>query len=290
MSYNQPAGNASPEAFSKAFHLDDGIPKGFITLFLSLNHTGSGEATESFGLFACGGMLYEVVGSECSMWDFNGQWDPEPTTLDALRHRIRDGRLGTDGDGNDRFASDLGHALDEIEGRLSATRAFNAGDRLRLAHQVHDLGGKAGYRPMTVDLGPVGAVDEPSIAGGKHLDFGSLFAAVFAAREVPADQLLPCKDDQDDRLRPGRRFFMFEVEGIDFFVAVDGSKSKVGVYAGGTGLRESLYERLLVVRSVGDRLMADIRDCLAAGEDLVEPLASHLVDSQTAQRKFSQRP
>ena len=70
----------------------------FTPLLLVNNYSRSGEVAESFGLFVKEGQLFEVHGSECSVWDFDGQWEPEPTTVQALLHRLDHGRLGQDPD------------------------------------------------------------------------------------------------------------------------------------------------------------------------------------------------
>ncbi len=37
------------------------------------------------------GLLYEVNGGHCSCFGLEGQWEPEATSVDALRHRVKDG-------------------------------------------------------------------------------------------------------------------------------------------------------------------------------------------------------
>ena len=50
----------------------------------------------AFVLFERDGKLYEVNGGHCSCYGLEEQWDPEETTLEALRHRIKEGSLGQD--------------------------------------------------------------------------------------------------------------------------------------------------------------------------------------------------
>ena len=50
----------------------------------------------AFVLFERGGKLYEVNGGHCSCYGLEGQWEPEETSVEALKHRIREGGLGTD--------------------------------------------------------------------------------------------------------------------------------------------------------------------------------------------------
>jgi hypothetical protein len=56
----------------------------------------------SFVLYRIGEQLYEVNGSHCSCFGLEGQWEPEETTLAALRHRAANGGFGFD----DEFVRD----------------------------------------------------------------------------------------------------------------------------------------------------------------------------------------
>lgn len=38
--------------------------------------------------------LYEVHGGHCSCYGLEGQWEPEETSLNSIRHRIKEGNLG----------------------------------------------------------------------------------------------------------------------------------------------------------------------------------------------------
>jgi len=49
--------------------------------------------SSSFFLLKKARRLYEVHGSHCSCYGFEGQFDPEETTLDALKARAKKGRL-----------------------------------------------------------------------------------------------------------------------------------------------------------------------------------------------------
>lgn len=55
------------------------------------NYDGS-----AFVLFDRGGQLYEVNGDHCSCYGLEGQWDPEKTSVEELKHRIETGSLGKD--------------------------------------------------------------------------------------------------------------------------------------------------------------------------------------------------
>ena len=82
-------------------------------LFLLNTYSRSGELAPSFGLFLRDGHLYEVHGSECSVWDFNGQWELEATSVSALRHRMERGDFGSDDD--HPFKDELSQLLDQLE-------------------------------------------------------------------------------------------------------------------------------------------------------------------------------
>lgn len=48
----------------------------------------------AFVLFEHDGKLYEVNGSHSSCYGLEDQWEPEETSVEALRHRIEKGLLG----------------------------------------------------------------------------------------------------------------------------------------------------------------------------------------------------
>lgn len=59
-----------------------------IEFLIAYESTGSyGCDSSSFFLFKRNGKLYEVNGSHCSCYGFEGQWEPEETTLEALKQR-----------------------------------------------------------------------------------------------------------------------------------------------------------------------------------------------------------
>ncbi|MDQ0168724.1 MULTISPECIES: hypothetical protein [Paenibacillus] len=62
------------------------------------------------------GKLYEVNGGHCSCYGLEGQWSPEETNVEVLRHRIEKGRLGQGYDGEGRFVDELTAVLDAIGG------------------------------------------------------------------------------------------------------------------------------------------------------------------------------
>ena len=68
----------------------------------------------AFVLFRKGGVLYEVNGSHCSCYGLEGQWEPEETTVEALRHRLDHGRLGAGGYDDNPFADELRQVLEAL--------------------------------------------------------------------------------------------------------------------------------------------------------------------------------
>jgi len=58
--------------------------------------------------------LYEVNGSHCSCYGFEGQWTPEETSLEALQHRANEGRLFDTGGYDDDSDKNLAAAVDYV--------------------------------------------------------------------------------------------------------------------------------------------------------------------------------
>ena len=71
----------------------------------------------AFVLFERNGKLYEVNGSHCSCYGLEGQWDPEETDIEAIRHRIDHGTLGQGLYDNDNFADELKKELNKLESK-----------------------------------------------------------------------------------------------------------------------------------------------------------------------------
>ena len=69
----------------------------FVACYRDTDYSGS-----AYVLYASGKTLYEVHGSHCSCYGLEGQWEPEDTTIDSLRHRLKHGdldvRMGGKGD------------------------------------------------------------------------------------------------------------------------------------------------------------------------------------------------
>ena len=75
-----------------------------------------GYEGSAFVLFKKDESLFEVNGGHCSCYGLEGQFEPEETTVEALRYRITYGTLGQDlSDGHDNYGSDLMQALNNLE-------------------------------------------------------------------------------------------------------------------------------------------------------------------------------
>jgi hypothetical protein len=121
------------EQFFTSFHMTEKQIREYRPLFLAMVSSCSGEITQSFGLFERSGVLWEVTGTECSVWNFNGQFEPEPTNPVALRHRVVNGDLGkSDSDGGDLYGQDLLRLLDSPGMRLFQSGKLNDEGRVAL--------------------------------------------------------------------------------------------------------------------------------------------------------------
>lgn len=85
-----------------------------VEILLASYGTGGYEGID-FVLFRRDGQLYEVNGSHCSCYGLEHQWDPELTTVEALRHRLTNGNLGADSYYDNSFATELHQVLDALE-------------------------------------------------------------------------------------------------------------------------------------------------------------------------------
>lgn len=82
---------------------------------LLANYGSYGYEGGAFVLFRRDGQLYEVNGSHCSCYGLENQWDPEPTTVEALRHRMTKGNLGSEAYDGGPFADELRQVLETVE-------------------------------------------------------------------------------------------------------------------------------------------------------------------------------
>ena len=70
---------------------------------------------DAFVLFKQKGKLWEVNGSHCSCFELEGQWDPEETTVESLRHRMLEGTLGNYEYAGNIFKTELEQVLNQLE-------------------------------------------------------------------------------------------------------------------------------------------------------------------------------
>lgn len=68
----------------------------------------------AFVLFERDGKIYEVNGSHGSCCGLEGQWEPEETAIEALRHRMDEGKLGKGEWDENPFADELRKVLDGL--------------------------------------------------------------------------------------------------------------------------------------------------------------------------------
>lgn len=87
------------QEFSNRYgEIDDDMKNEMENCKILLAWYGYGDYDGSaFVLFERDGQLYEVNGGHCSCYGLEGQWDPEKTSVKALRHRISEGYLGRSG-------------------------------------------------------------------------------------------------------------------------------------------------------------------------------------------------
>lgn len=93
MKYEQVFINCNANIFQKRFNAENKIFKQYNPLFLAITYSYDGSLAPSFGLFEKNGELYTVFGEECSVFDFNGQFEPEITTIDILELSIKKNRM-----------------------------------------------------------------------------------------------------------------------------------------------------------------------------------------------------
>jgi len=77
-----------------------------INLLLASYSKGD-DSSYAFLLYYHNDTLYEVNASHDSEIDFNGQWQPEETSFEALHFRLTKGNLGSKAASNNIFANEL---------------------------------------------------------------------------------------------------------------------------------------------------------------------------------------
>lgn len=79
-------GWSSVEDMCRNFDIDTSVMHDKTVLYAS--YTYENYSWSAFVLFRdADGQLYEVNGSHCSCFGLEGQWDPEPTSMEALEKR-----------------------------------------------------------------------------------------------------------------------------------------------------------------------------------------------------------
>lgn len=83
---------------------------------LLASYSNANYEGDAFVLFRKDGALFEVNGGHCSCHGLEGQWSPEETTVEALRQRLEEGRLGqSDYGACNCFAKELCEVLSTLE-------------------------------------------------------------------------------------------------------------------------------------------------------------------------------
>lgn len=62
---------------------------------------------DAFVLFERDGKLFEVNGSHCSCYGLEGQFEPEETSVEALAHRLIEGKMGQDSYCGNEYGNEL---------------------------------------------------------------------------------------------------------------------------------------------------------------------------------------
>jgi hypothetical protein len=102
------------QEFSNSYdHVDEDLKEyNDINILLASYDCGNWEG-DAFVLFERNGQLYEVNGSHCSCYGLEGQWNPEETSVEALRHRIEHGYVSSY---HYDYRKELTEVLDKWEG------------------------------------------------------------------------------------------------------------------------------------------------------------------------------
>lgn len=98
-----------------------------------------GYGGDAFVLFRKDGALFEVNATHCSCYKLQGQWEPEDTTVAALRKRLDDGELGVDTckKGRNVFADELRQLLSQLSTELNARHRANVAKLGRMEWRLH---------------------------------------------------------------------------------------------------------------------------------------------------------
>lgn len=89
---------------------------------LLASYTYEDYSGNAFVLFRKGTKLYEVNGGHCSCYGLEGQWEPEETNAEALRHRIKANRKERPYD--NEYWDDLEEVLNALDNENNAADIF----------------------------------------------------------------------------------------------------------------------------------------------------------------------
>lgn len=103
-------GKTGLEALKKDFDLLDVDLEGVDILLAS--YTYEDYDGTAFVLFLKDGKLFEVHGSHCSCYGLEGQWDPEETTVEALRKTLEGERWAHR---LDQYRAELADIVNRVE-------------------------------------------------------------------------------------------------------------------------------------------------------------------------------
>jgi len=70
---------------------------------------------EAFVLFKKDGKIFENGGSHCSCYGLEGQWNPQETSIEAIKLMLSKGTFGKDRDGVNEFYNELVEFLNEVK-------------------------------------------------------------------------------------------------------------------------------------------------------------------------------
>jgi len=85
----------------------------FIIAYESVGNWGCDSS--AWFLFVSGGKMYEVYGSHCSCYGFEGQWKPDETSIVALKDRAETGHLFFTGGYDNNRDNNLEQAIEYVK-------------------------------------------------------------------------------------------------------------------------------------------------------------------------------
>jgi hypothetical protein len=101
--------NTGVDQVFKDFRIDP--PENVVVLFAC--YTYQDYSGDAFVLFQKDGTLFEVHSSHCSCYGLEGQWSPEETSIDALKHQLDSASNGVLA----HFKDEVTKVLNIIEGK-----------------------------------------------------------------------------------------------------------------------------------------------------------------------------